>query len=123
MSGGEWDYKQHVMQELLEKVSNNKEVKFRFPILARVLGNLGEILFDIVNSLDKHISGDTELTEEWENDILEKLETLYDDPYILGYDRGRRDSSELEEPNYGSNNNPDYIKGYNNGFYGMEEEE
>jgi len=72
MSGGHWDYCQHMIRYNLEGISEDPEVKERFPLLAKKLSKLATILDSIIHDLDWDLSGDSEI----ENDMDFELESL-----------------------------------------------
>jgi hypothetical protein len=76
MSGGTWDYKQRIVEDLLNQIS--KETKIEFPNLSGFTKDLARILSVYIDELDKHYAGDTEIEdkslfeEEFINDIYKK---------------------------------------------------
>ena len=64
MSGGHWDYEQFRVRECMQNVGEDGQVIIRFPKLAQVMRDLGEVLEDIIHDLDWDLSGDTEIDDD-----------------------------------------------------------
>jgi hypothetical protein len=75
MSGGHWDYQEHQVRDLLERVAEDTQVKARFPSLAVELAATATILHEIIHALDYDLSGDTSIQDDtaFEKQALRKL--------------------------------------------------
>lgn len=59
MSGGHWDYSGFKLQNILENIAEDEEMKARWPDLAELFSDLGPVLYEIEHELDWHLSGDS----------------------------------------------------------------
>ena len=75
MSGGHFSYSGYRIEDGLDEIANDPEVKKRFPKLSKVLLELGSVLSEIEHDIDWDLSGDTALTSdiEFEYEALTKL--------------------------------------------------
>lgn len=76
MSGGHWDYEGFRMRSHLENMGVDKEVKERFPKLAKALRNLSKVLGDIDHDLDWDLSFDQTIKDDkkFEEKVIQKLQ-------------------------------------------------
>lgn len=58
MSGGHWDRAGFKLQDLLETIAEDTEVKARWPFIAEVLAGLGPWLYGVERDMDWDLSGD-----------------------------------------------------------------
>ena len=58
MSGGNWDYVGSRIQNSLDEIANDHNVKERFSILSNLLKQLGTAIAKVEHDLDWDISGD-----------------------------------------------------------------
>lgn len=75
MSGGHWNYEDKRIQGALEDVAREREVKKRWPALARELARLAPVLGEITHDLDWCLSGDTDIDDDaaFEAEALRRL--------------------------------------------------
>ncbi len=59
MSGGHWSSAAFKIQNILEEVGVDDYIKKDFSKLSKCLTDLGDALYDIINTLDYDISGDS----------------------------------------------------------------
>lgn len=64
MSGGHWDYDQHKMEYFMDAVANDGHVIQRFPKLAQVFLDMGNILGKVAHDLDWDFSGDSTIKDD-----------------------------------------------------------
>ena len=64
MSGGHWDYSGIRLQDILEIIATDEEMKTRWPDLAQLFGELGPILYDIEHDIDWDFSGDSSIKDD-----------------------------------------------------------
>ena len=78
MSGGQWDYCGSKIKHALQEVAEEDIVLNRFPVLAKVLYSLGDILYDIEHDLDWDICDDSYIEDDrkWEEEMLKQLEKV-----------------------------------------------
>ena len=78
MSGGHWNYDGFQMRNHLENIGRDKEVKKRFPKLAKVLLDLSVVMGDIDHELDWDLSCDQmiENDKKFEEESLKKLRSI-----------------------------------------------
>lgn len=83
MSGGHWNYRQYSIRDNLTDVGRDGDVILRFPKLAHIIRNLGEVLEKIIHELDYDLSGDSSIDDDLKfeeysiNMIAEILEKKY----------------------------------------------
>src|SRR3990172_10280644 len=75
MSGGHWDYQGFKVKDILERIGADPEVTRRFPKLASLLPELGEILCDMEYDLDWDLSNDRAIDSDpaFQAEVLRKL--------------------------------------------------
>lgn len=75
MSGGHWNYNQYWMEEFLQEVGRDGNVRARFPKLAQVMDGFGRVLGEIAKDLDWDLSDDTAIQDDaqFEKDALAKI--------------------------------------------------
>lgn len=78
MSGGHWDYEGFRMRNHLENISADREVKKRFPKLAKVLRGLAIVLGGIDHDLDWDLSFDQTIKDDkkFEERMIQKLQKV-----------------------------------------------
>lgn len=78
MSGGHWDYAGARIRNELGEISIDPEVSRRFPRLARVLRNIGYVIYEIEHDLDWDFSGDSHIGDDvaFENSCLADLRSV-----------------------------------------------
>ena len=64
MSGGHWNYENYRILDVCRNVSNDREVRERFPLLAKKILDTGKILDKIIHDLDWDLEGDTEIKDD-----------------------------------------------------------
>jgi len=64
MSGGHWDYVQQRIQNDLETVAQDPEVQQRWPMLAQMLGELSESLYETLRAMDWDLSYDSPIPDD-----------------------------------------------------------
>jgi len=75
VSGGHWDYKQHEVDYLLEQVTEDAEVKRRWPKTAARLTQLRVALASILHDMDWDFCGDASIPDDaaFDADAVNKL--------------------------------------------------
>jgi hypothetical protein len=83
MSGGHWNYKQYIVQDFLEDVSDS--TLRRFPKLSQVHSDMAILFKEIWHSLDWDFSGDKgiEDDQEFEKYFIEELGRIISKKYKL----------------------------------------
>lgn len=78
MSGGHWDYEGFRMRNHLENIGADREVKKRFPKLAKVLRELAIVLGNIDHDLDWDLSFDQTIKDDkkFEEKVIQKLQKI-----------------------------------------------
>ena len=81
MSGGHWDYQGYMLCDILTKIGQDYEVLSKFPILAKILRDLGPVLTSIEHELDWHISCDIIIEDhkKFESEAIAKIKTAIGD--------------------------------------------
>ncbi len=75
MSGGHWNRLGFKIQDALDTIATDNEVVERFPTLAKILDELGHVLYDIEHDLDWDLSGDSYIKDDqrWEDEAIWSL--------------------------------------------------
>lgn len=75
MSGGHWNYVGSKIRDSLEYISDDENVKERFPNIAQLLDNLGDILYYAEHDLDWDLSGDSHIPDDvvFEETVVTKV--------------------------------------------------
>ena len=78
MSGGHWNYDGFQMRNHLENMGRDRDVKKRFPKLAKVLLDLSAAMGDIDHELDWDLSYDQMIEDDkkFEEENLKKLRSI-----------------------------------------------
>ena len=78
MGVGRWDYKQYTVEDLLKEIAHDREIKKRFPKLAKLYLDLSTLLADNIHQLDWDLSGDSTIKNDknLEKDFIEKLREI-----------------------------------------------
>lgn len=80
MSGGHWDYRGFVIEELLREIGGDPQIGQRFPRLMVLLPKLGDILGTMEHDLDWDLSSDQSIKDDeafqWKvlNDIKDAVD-------------------------------------------------
>jgi hypothetical protein len=92
MSGGTWEYRQHVVKDTLADVADT--VREDLPNLSLFFEQLAEKTFELINELDRHYAGDTDIDDlpAFEEQALARLAVhIFNVSPIKGsYDWARR---------------------------------
>ena len=64
MSGGHWQYVGGQIRDNLAMIAEDPDVNHRFPFLARQIGALAEVLYQIEHDLDWDLSYDTGIPDD-----------------------------------------------------------
>jgi hypothetical protein len=88
MSGGHWEYNQHNVRELCDEVARDKYAQQVSQRITKLVGNVGEVLYDIIHDLDWHISGDATIHDpkDFERVYLYRLKDA-----LKLYPKGKKD--------------------------------
>lgn len=75
MSGGHWEYEQYGMERVLKEIGRDGETILRFPKLAQIFRDLGEVLGEVVHDLDYDFSGDSSIDNDsqFENKAVSRI--------------------------------------------------
>lgn len=78
MSGGHWDYLGAKIKYTLQEVAEDDNVQDRFPLLSKILYQLGDIIYDIEQNLDWDICSDHKIKDDkgWEEEMVKQLEGI-----------------------------------------------
>lgn len=92
MSGGYFDYKQHIILDLLNSISSVDDIKLydnelllecleKMPKLNNVAIEIGRWFYDYIHTLDGFISGDTGIDcfEGYQDDEIQRLKEIIKD--------------------------------------------
>lgn len=78
MSGGHWDYAGAKIKYPLQDIAEDDKVLDRFPLLAKILYQLGDIIYDIEHDIDWDFCDDHYIKDDgkWEEDMIKQLEGI-----------------------------------------------
>ena len=64
MSGGHWNYSGFRIQDALVEISEDEEVKSRWPLIAGLFTDLGQFLHEIEHDMDWDLSSDSVIPDD-----------------------------------------------------------
>jgi len=64
MSGGKWDYCGRPIREDLQTIAADQQVRMRWPLTAKLLDVLGDIIYDTEHAMDWDLSGDSKIADD-----------------------------------------------------------
>ena len=85
MSGGHWDYAGHRIQEYLQEIGRDRQIRERFPSISHILVRLGETLYRLEHDLDWDLSGDSITKDDgaWEIEAIKELKNIFSSKFEI----------------------------------------